>query len=203
MRTTINILTLMLIFIFSSSLAFHSDKLCDLIKASTTLAKGRLTFHPQKYSNFKTDNLIRVDQSNFEFLMQRNMVSTDRMYLIGHFAITTNRVGLVCYNETIECDNKVSFVSLHIIDSCKKLIDTKFISSDDSYPFIYRWSSDVTSGKDSLIMKLEQTSEWVMGIDTNIDTLFTDTYIFNLKSSSIDTLSINKTFKPFIHDTRK
>lgn len=189
--------TILGIILLSSSI--HPDYLCIKLDKLKVFPNVRLTFTPKVYSNFNTKNIPPADKPLYELLMQRDMLSSDKMFLIGKFPIMANRIGLICYNETIECDNKINFISLHIIDSCKKVADTKFISSDDSNPFIYSWSSELSPRKDTLIMTLNQTSEWAMEMDSDVDTLFTEKYYFNLKSNNLDTIAVVKTFKPFTY----
>ena len=95
-----------------------------------------------------------------------------------------------------ECDDNVYYFSLHIIDSCKTKADFKNLTTDDHHSgMVYQWASSFNKDFSQLTMTLKQTSEWVVGSNLKTDTLFTEIYRINLKSSKLDTLNLTKSFK--------
>lgn len=176
-----------------------SDNFCEVIRATRQLTK--LKFAPYDHDKINLKGLNQLDSENHSLLYGEEQTSSEKNYLYGQFKISKTRLGLVCFNKTVECDHDMFFFSLHIIDSCTKANDliTLSLSTDDG-GILYDVSSSLNKTLDTLTIKRETTSEWVVGTDSKIDTLFTDIYKVDLKSKHLDTVAKKSFFKKLKHD---
>lgn len=171
----------------------HSD-LCETIRTSKLLERHNYSPNDHKKTDIK--KLKKIDGATYFKLYKYENAQGDENYIYGHFEISKDRTGLICYNKTRECDDDVYYFSLHIIDNCSKTIGFKMLTDDDEHSGIfYQWTSSFSQHFDTLTMTLKQTSEWVTGTNLKTDTLFTETYKINLRSAKLDTISVTKKFK--------
>ena len=190
------VLTLLFILLCSmtrSKTKIHSD-LCEIIKISRLLEKHN--YSPNDYKKIDVSTLKQLDNETYYKLNGYEKSSGEQNYIYGHFELSKTKVGLICYNKTRECDDNVYFFSLQIIDNCSKAKRYKLLTIDDhDNDILYEWTSSFSQHFDTLTMTLKQTSEWVAGTNLKTDTLFTDIYKINLRSSNLDTISVTKKFK--------
>lgn len=170
-----------------------TKNLCEVIKHYTPKLTT-YTFNPNDHPNVQYKNLHLVDSSLFQKLFLEKMFNTDSSYLFGYFLVSKTRLGLVCYNKTIECDHKIDFFSLHIIDSCSNIVSMNYISSEDHHGSVFIRNSEITKDCKTLSITLKSTSEWIEENSPN-DTLFTDTFVFNLSKVKNDTASKARKFE--------
>lgn len=171
----------------------HSD-LCETIRTSRQLEKHNYSPNDHKKIDLKT--LKQLDKAIYFKLNGYEKSSGEQNYIYGHFEISKNRVGLICYNKTRECDDNVDFFSLQIIDNCSKAKKYRVLTIDDhDNDILYQLTSSFSQHFDTLTMILKQSSEWVVGTNLKTDTLFTEIYKINLRSANLDTISVTKKFK--------
>jgi len=196
MKKTISILTILFILLCSmtrSKTNVHSD-LCETIRTSRLLEKHNYSPNDNKKIDLRT--LKQLDKATYYKLNGYEKSSGEQNYIYGHFEISKNRIGLICYNKTRECDDNVYFFSLQIIDNCSKAKKYKVLTLEDyESGALYQWTSSFSQHFDTLTMTLKQTSEWVVDTKLKTDTLFTETYKINLRSAKLDTISVTKKFK--------
>ena len=196
MKKTISILTILFILLCSmtrSKTNVHSD-LCENIRTSRLLEKHN--YSPNDHKKIDLRTLKQLDKATYYKLNGYEKSSGEQNYIYGHFEISKNRVGLICYNKTRECDDNVYFFLLQIIDNCSKAKKYKVLTIDDhDNDILYQWTSSFSQHFDTLTMTLKQTSEWVVGTSLKTDTLFTEIYKINLRSVNLDTISVTKKFK--------
>ena len=171
----------------------HSD-LCETIRTSILLDK--YNYSPNDHKKIDVKTLKQLNDETYYKLNGCEKSSGEKNYIFGHSELPKNRVGLICYNMTRECDDNVYFFSLQIIDNCSKAKKYKVLTIDDhDNDILYQWSSSFSQHFDTLTMTLKQTSEWVVGTNLKTDTLFTEIYKINLRSANLDTISVTKRIK--------
>ena len=185
-------LSFFIILVFCSSIPKYenvstNNNLCDYLKTTRQLTK--FNFTPKDLYKVDTKGLKKIDLQHLKILFKDNLISSDKDYLYGYFNVTNTRIGLVCYNQTSDCDKPLFFFSLHIIDNCTKVKNHYTILLNDEDIMLNNISSSISKTFDTLTIKSETTSEWLAGSNSTNDTLFTNIYKINLQSSNLDTIS--------------
>lgn len=167
--------------------------ICDAVKPVRQLTK--LKFDPADHDKINSKQLRKVDSASYEAIFPYEH-DNEETYFYGKFRISDNRMGIVCFNKTHECDHEVYSFTLHIVDNCatsKEFIHLSFADGHD--PQAWEVSSSLNKTMDTLTVREESTSEWVMGDPNMQDTLFTTFYKLDLKSKNLDTVGKKKTYK--------
>jgi len=196
MKKTIGLLTILFLLLSSmtrSKTNVHKD-LCETIRTSRLLEKHN--YSPNDNKKIDISTLKKLDNETYYKLNSFEKSYSELNYIFGHFELTKNRVGLICYNKTRECDENVYFFSLYIIDNCSKAKKYKVLTVDDhDNDILYQWTSSFSQHFDTLTMILKHTSEWGIGTKLKRDTIFTEIYKINLRSANLDTISVTKKIK--------
>lgn len=204
MRPPISILLVITLFVLCSTTnktykLKNSDNVCEFINSTRQLTK--LKFVANDHNKINLKGLSKLNEEYHNFFYNNGLTSSEKNYLYGQFKISNTRIGLICFNKTIECDHDQYFFTLHIVDNCKKAKEFLTLSlSDSDGGILYEISSSINKTFDTLTIKKETTSEWVVGTNSKIDTLFTDIYKLNLKSINLDTVSKKSFYKKIKYD---
>ena len=170
---------------------------CKLLSSINQLNQHE--FNSFDYKKIDIKRLTVIDSLMYKKI--NNRVSSDLFnYFYGQFPISENRLGLVCYNKTTECDHDVYYYSLQIIDNCTKEKWFTTLSSDNSgndFSIYYDYRSSFNKTFDVLTVRIKHSSEWILGTENKTDTMFTDIYKIDLKSINIDTIYKSTNFKTF------
>jgi hypothetical protein len=167
--------------------------ICESLKPVRQLTK--LQFDPADHEKINGKQLRRVDSASYESIFPYEH-DNEETYYYGKFRISDNRLGVVCFNKTHECDHEVYSFTLHIVDNCstaKEFIHLSFADGHD--PQGGEITSSLNKTMDTLTLKETKTSEWVMGDPSMQDTLFTTIYKLDLKSKNLDTVWKKTTYK--------
>jgi|MesohylFT_1024984.scaffolds.fasta_scaffold142355_1 hypothetical protein len=165
---------------------------CKVLKTVNNIEKHHFSIKDHKKIDFNKFKLI--DSLTYHKLNGHEKVVGECNYYYGKFFISKNRFGLICFNKSRECDNDVYYFSLHIIDNCTNKKEFIYLTTEDHHGLLYQLSSSFSKDFSQLSTTLKQTSEWIND-ESKTDTLFTEIYKINLKSTNLDTLSVTKTFK--------
>jgi hypothetical protein len=168
--------------------------ICNALKSLRQLPNSK--FNPEDHERINLKELRKIDSVSAAMLLPYPG-GGDGVYLYGKFRITANRVGIVCFNRTHECDELVYSFTLHIVDSCSTAKEEiVYLSYADGHdPVGWQVSSSLNKTMDTLTVKEENTSEWVEGDPRMKDTLFTTIYKLNLKSKNLDTVWKKRSYK--------
>ncbi|PIF61473.1 hypothetical protein CLV00_1044 [Flavobacterium sp. 11] len=181
---TLNIIALTTLIILCSMKTQNLD-VCEILKY-VNKSVGH-NYNSEVKFGFETSQSIALDKNAFKLFFEREMSEIDTCYLVGQFKISNNRVGIISYNTSFECDHPINYLLLHVVDNCK-IIDTKMIYYQDYDGFNYEISSNLSKKFDILTITEKKFSEYAMEPDAKTDTIFTKIYKINLKSSSLDTI---------------
>ncbi len=194
-----NIILIVLLIVFFCSMITINRKtidndFCKQFKTMSLLTKHN--YIPSEHYKIDVKNLQQIDSVIYRKLNNSVKPDADKNFIYGRFQISNYRFGLVCYNKVREGDDNVNYFSLYIIDSCSIQKDFKILSLNDKHSgILYQLRSLFNKNFTELTITLKRTSEWVVGSDFKKDTLFTESYLIDLKSINLDTLSVKKAFK--------
>ncbi|HXU28747.1 MAG TPA: hypothetical protein VN698_16075 [Bacteroidia bacterium] len=178
--------------------SYPTPTLCEQIKQKAPkLSNYNFTEEWLKKLNLK--NYPLIDSAVYLKLFEEDVrLTSDSIFALGWFDISPTRLGFVCCTKTYECDHRVAYLSLRVIDNCDSVvyIDYHLTSTDDDSPFYFEDKAIISKGKKTLTTITKHTSEWVDFTDVNIqDTTFTETYKIDLSLSKIDTVYEKVSFK--------
>jgi hypothetical protein len=168
------------------------NKLCDLIKK--VKSSNKHNYNLQHKNIFVESEGLILDEQNYKLLFDLDKSKVDTTYLVGQFKISNNRIGLISYTKTYECDHQINYYSLNIVENCR-ILKTKQILYEDNHGTTFEITSSLSKNFDSLTIYQKTSSEYAMEPDSNFDTIFSDIYKLDLKSKNIDTIYRKSTFK--------
>jgi hypothetical protein len=194
MKTIIPLTILSIILLCSLTSIHQSDDLCGLIKQNTPKI-DHYTFKQTDTKNINYKTLFLINRATARKLFASEITTNDSSFFYQYFKINSKRLGLITYNLTYEDDHQIDNLTLHIIDSCSKVLFVKTISIQDSYLTLYELHSEINKDLNTLTIIEERSSEVAAENNQRNDTIFTDACKINLLSDNLDTISKTSKFE--------
>lgn len=109
---------------------------------------------------------------------------------LGKLAIHGGRVGLIVLTRTVECDQPVRFVTMHLFEGCSSISRSFFMVEHDDHGGVYERSCRFTTNNDTLVLSVREGEAGAEGVDT----VFTRTDWIRL-APTIDTVRTETGFE--------
>lgn len=190
MKLLLRTFMLSIVVILFCSLKMETDSCRVIEKVKYTTIRQ---FSPEIKFGIESKKSVQLNKNEYKELFGRDKIETDTCFLFGKFNITRNRIGVYSLRSTYECDSRVEFVELHVFENCK-IIDSKTIMIEDNHVSTYEVSSKLNKDFGQLTITEKVGSEYSEP-NSEIDTLFINTYKIDLKSKNLDTIYRNSKFE--------
>lgn len=109
---------------------------------------------------------VRLDRIEFGALYERDMQETDTAWVLGKLPIRGGRVALLVLTRTVECDQPVRFVTLHLFEGCSSMAPSFFVVENDDHGGVYERICGFTSNNDTLVLSVREGEAGAEGVDT-------------------------------------
>lgn len=182
-----NILLFILTLTLPSWTELSRDKDINLIKdikaVSRHLSKINYDMRSDKING--QPNLPFIPKSLFEVIYEREMTVYDSVYIFGHYEFQKG-LGYVLYFNSAECDHEADWFTYTFIDFQGKLSDEVTLAILDDHITHYEVVSEITDSL--LISRKSESSEWVVGLIDQPDTLFIEEQKLIINKLVFDTI---------------